>query len=241
MGWLITLGVITLLAILPLGVSARYDASGGVLLLLFGPLKWQLLPGKKDKGKNKSKGEPEQQTDHTKKKKNKVSRKTPQKKGEPAEKTPESANPDSAEKPAETKEADANQKNEEKGGSWTDFLPLVQVVLDLLNDFRRKLRVNRLDLKLVMAGDDPYDLAVNYGRAWAALGNLITQLEKVFVIQKRNLDVACDFTATGTLVTARLDLTITLGRALAIVVVYGIRSLREYLKIRNKRKGGASK
>ena len=34
------------------------------------------------------------------------------------------------------------------GGSWTDFLPLVRVGLDLLNDFRRKLRVNELKLHL---------------------------------------------------------------------------------------------
>ena len=126
-----------------------------------------------------------------------------------------------------------------KGGSWTDFLPLVQVALDFLGSFRRKLRINQLELKLTMAGDDPCDLAVNYGRAWAAVGNLMPQLERLFVIKKRNIEVACDFTASQTLVKFRSEATITLGRLVSLVVVYGIRVFREFWKIKTKRKGGA--
>ena len=98
-----------------------------------------------------------------------------------------------------------------------------------------------LELKLIMAADDPCDLAVNYGRAWIAVGNLMPRLERVFVIKKRNIEVECDFEAGRSRVIARLDLTITLGRVLATVVVYGIKALIEFLKIKNKRKGGASK
>ena len=131
------------------------------------------------------------------------------------------------------------KSKEKKGGSFTDFLPLVDLALEFLGKFRRKLRVNRLELKLVMAGDDPCDLAVNYGKAWAALGNLMPQLERLFVIKKRNLEVECDFTAEKTLIFARLDLTITIGRILSLGVVYGIRIIRQYLKIMKTRKGGA--
>ena len=42
-----------------------------------------------------------------------------------------------------------------QGGSWKKFLPLVQLGLHFLGDFRRKLRVNRLVLRLTLAGDDP--------------------------------------------------------------------------------------
>ena len=127
-----------------------------------------------------------------------------------------------------------------QGGSWTDFLPLVQVALGFLGSFRRKLRVNRLDLKLTMAGDDPCDLAVNYGRAWAAVGNLMPQLERLFVIKERNIEVACDFTASQTLVEFRMQVTITLGRLVSLAVVYGVRVLRQFWKIKTKRKGGAA-
>lgn len=142
---------------------------------------------------------------------------------------------------AEKKKPASNEKSAKKktgGGSWKDFLPLVQVGLDFLGDFRRKLRVDRLEMKLILAGDDPCDLAVNYGKAWAALGNLMPQLERLFVIRKRDVEVECDFTASKTLITARLDLTITLGRLLALVVRYGIRALKEFKILKTKRKGG---
>ena len=125
------------------------------------------------------------------------------------------------------------------GGSWTDFLPLVQVALDLLNDFRRKLRVNELKLHLTMAGDDPCDLAVNYGRMNASLAALIAQLERFLVIKKRDVHIDCDFAASETVILARLDLTITVGRILSIAAVYGVRGLKTFLNIKKQREGGA--
>lgn len=132
----------------------------------------------------------------------------------------------------------AGEKKQEKGGSITDFLPLLQIVFDFLGEFRRKLRVDRLELKLILAGGDPCNLAINYGKAWAAVGNLMPQLERFFVIKKRDVNVECDFVGSQTLIIARLELTITIGRILSMAVRYGIRALREYLKIINKRKGG---
>ena len=42
-------------------------------------------------------------------------------------------------------------------------------------------------LKVVLAGGDPCDLSLNYGRAWIALGNIMPHLERYFVIKKRTL------------------------------------------------------
>lgn len=136
-----------------------------------------------------------------------------------------------------TKKAGPKPKEEKKkGGSFKDFLPIVNTIFDFLGDFRRKLCVNRLEMKLVMAGDDPCDLAINYGKAWTALGNLMPLLEQAFVIRKRDLEVECDFSSVQTRIAARIDLTITVGRLLTIVVYYGIKILYQFLKIR---KGGA--
>ena len=51
MGWLIALGIIVLLAILPLGVSACYNADGLLVRLILGPVRLQLVPGKKKANK----------------------------------------------------------------------------------------------------------------------------------------------------------------------------------------------
>ena len=229
MGWLIALGIIVLLAVLPLGVSVRYDAAGALVRLIIGPVKITLFPRpKKDRKPKKNK--------KTETKEPSAKEGAPQEK--PAGEQPAKAEP-AAGKPAQPEKAAKPKK--QSGGPITDFLPLVKILLEMLGAFRRRLRLNVLELKLVMAADDPCDLAVNYGRAWAAVGNLMPQLEKVFVIKKRNIDVECDFEADRTLVSARLDLTITLGRILTTVVVYGIRLLVKFLSINKKRKGGASK
>ena len=47
MGWLIALGILILLAILPLGVSVRYDSEGPVVRLILGFIRITLIPGKK--------------------------------------------------------------------------------------------------------------------------------------------------------------------------------------------------
>lgn len=139
------------------------------------------------------------------------------------------------EKPKAKKEKTAEPKKD-KGGSLKDFLPFVRLAVDLLQTFRRKLRINRLDLQLIMAGDDPCDLALNYGRAWSAVGNVIAMLERVFVIKERDVEVECDFTSDTTRVTADVALTITLGRILGIAVIFGFRALKEFIKFKKKRK-----
>ena len=213
MGWLIALGILIMLAILPLGVSARYDGDGPVMKIIAGPIWLQVFPARnKIDSEKKEKTKPEGKTQKNEK----------QEKTTPVIK-------------------DHKESTEEKkGGSILDFLPLVRVVLDLLGEFSRKLRVDRLELDLILAGEDPCDLAVNYGRAWTALGNLWPLLEQIFVIKKRNVQIQCDFEADATTVAARLDLTITLGRLLYLVVRYGVRALIQYLNIMKSRKGGAS-
>lgn len=209
MGWLIAFAVIFLLAILPLGASVKYNADGPLVKVIAGPVRFTVFPMKKKEKKPKK---------EKKQKKEKVPEQMPA---------------------ADTKADTQKEEKKEQGGSVLDFLPLVKVGLNFLGDFRRKLRLNRLELKLIMAGDDPCDLATNYGKAWAALGNLFPLLERAFVIKKRDIEVECDFTASEMLIIARLDITITLGRIIALAVVYGIRALREYLKIMKLRKGGA--
>lgn len=147
-------------------------------------------------------------------------------------------------KPKEKKEPDEVLKpatgKDKKGGSLSDFLPLVDVVLEFLKDFHRCLRVRYLEMKLVLAGGDPSSLAINYGRAWAALGNLLPIVEQLITIQKRDLDISCDFVEKETRIYVRADLTLRLASLLRILLWRGLRILFKYHEITNKRKGGAN-
>ena len=215
MGWLITIGILVLLAVLPLGVSVHYGGEGVQVKIIAGPLRLQVVPSR-----NKSDKEEKNQSENKQEKKN-----------------PKGSKPS---KTASAKVDEGKPADKKKGGSILDFLPLVKVGLDFLAEFfGKKLHVNCLELKLTLAGGDPCDLALNYGRAWEALGNLWPRLERMMVIQKRDINIQCDFEGDKTLIYTRLDISITLGRLLGIAVRYGWRALVTFLKIRKKRKGGA--
>ena len=215
MGWWITLGVVTLLAILPLGVRVCYDSAGPLVKVVLGPVKIKVYPRPKktEKPKKETKKQPE------------------------AAPAPEEAHLPKPPQPPASK----TPPKKEKGGSLKDFLPFVKLGLDFLGDFRRKLRVRQLYLRLILAGDDPCDLAVNYGKTWTAVGNLLPALERWFVIKKRDVEVECDFTASETKVIARLEITMTLGRLLSLAAVYAVRGIKEFIVFRKLRKGGAAK
>lgn len=217
MGWVVTLGILILLGIIPLGVSVVYNEDGPLVRIIAGPLKIKVFPLPKKENQSK------------------IVKKTKAK----AKETTQASETKRKKQPATNQQTTQQPQKKKSGGPITDFLPLVKVVLKFLDGFRRKLRVNVLELKLIMAADDPCDLAVNYGRAWAAVGNLMPQLERVFVIKNRNIEVECDFTANQTRVLAKLGLTITLGRILGLLFVLIGRAIVELIKIVMKRKGGA--
>lgn len=205
MGWLIFLAILIGLGCVPLGVRLRYDEDGPLAAVLLGRLPIVLYP---------LPGWLKKLTSREKK---------------DGEKKPKKEKP-KKEKPPKDTVGEGPQ-----GGSWKKFLPLVRLGLHFLGDFRRKLRVNRLVLRLTLAGDDPCDLAVNYGRAWAAVGNLLAAMQRAFVLQKRDVEVQCDFLGEETKVVFAMDLTITLGRILGLLVKYGIRAVAILLKMKNQK------
>lgn len=139
-----------------------------------------------------------------------------------------------------TKKKANGKTNEKNGGNLTDFLPLLEVALELVAELRRRLVVKYLEFKLVMTADDPCDLSINYGRAWAAVGNILPVLERFFVLRKRDIDISCDYMSDNSSVYASVILSISLGRLLLITLMHGSRALKIYTNIINKRKGGAN-
>ena len=141
-------------------------------------------------------------------------------------------------KPEKAPEKAASQEKKpntilSRGGDVAEILQLLDIVLDTLGDLRRKLRVNELTLYVRIGGsDDPAKAAMGYGRAWAAIGAITPSLERLFVIKKRDIQPALDYTISNTQVDAHLVTTITIGRSLALALRAGIR----FLKILNERK-----
>ena len=126
-----------------------------------------------------------------------------------------------------------------KGGRFADFLPIARTLYAFIAEFRRRLLVKRLELKLILAGDDPADLAINYGRASAAVGNVIPRLDRFLRIRKRSVEIECDFAAEETVVYARIDATLTLVRAVHLLSKHGVKLIKQLMELKKLRKGGA--
>lgn len=207
MGWIIACAVLLALFLLPLGCRVRYDGGGLTVRVIAGPVRFQVYPFRK--------------------------KDTPKKADQPEKTEKKSARKYST----ETQKEEKQTPEPETGGSLKKFLPLVRLALEALGELRRKIRLNNLTVHLTLACDDPCDLAVNYGRAWAAVGNLMPNLERLFVIKKRDIQIGCDFTASEIKIFAEGDVTITFGRVLSLALRYGVRALKEFFKL--KQKGGA--
>lgn len=227
MVWWILLGVLIFLLLLPLGVRILYDASGFRVQVTAGFLRFTIFPMKK-KAPKKEKANQEKPVEDAPKPATAAQQKTaaPEKK----EQTPL---PEAPKPPAPEKES---------GGSIMDFLPLVELVLKFLGEFfHRTLHIDVLYLKLTLAGNDPADLAISYGKAWAALGNLWPYIDRMLTIKKRDIQIQCDFEATEPLVNARVDISLTLGRLLGLILSYGVRMLIKFVRIlwQRKQKAGS--
>ena len=155
----------------------------------------------------------------------------PQKpKKKPQKRKPQQKQPKKTPAKVEPKE---KKPNPLLSGGVDGLMQLLDLAFDTLGDLRRKLRVNELTLHVLIGGaEDPAKAAMGYGRAWAAIGAITPSLERLFVIKKRDIRPALDYTISNTQVDAHLVTTITIGRSLALALRAGIR----FLKILNERK-----
>ena len=204
---LIILGILVLLALIPLGAHVRYDADGPYVALVVGPIRIRLIPKKPKKPK----------------------------------KPKEAKKKDKKEKKKKPKEPRKKEK-QPIGGLLRDFMPFVRLGLDLIKCFFRKLRIRILTLHLGFPGaDDPAGAAINYGRAWSAIGAIMQPIRSATRIKKENVSCSCDFTSGDMRVFAELKAVFLLGDLVVMAVRYGFRALRLYFKMKKKQKTNSHK
>ena len=142
-------------------------------------------------------------------------------------------------KPKKPKEPEPAEKKEKQpvGGLIRDFMPFVRLGLDLLGCFFRKLRVPVLTLHIGFGGaGDPAGAAINYGRAWSAIGAIMQPIRAKTRIRKENVSCSCDFTQGDMRVFAECKAVFLLGDLVAMAVRYGLRALRLYLRMKKNKK-----
>lgn len=110
---------------------------------------------------------------------------------------------------------------------WKDYLA---IVFELLNGLRRKLVLRELTFLAYFGGEEPDDRALNYGRAWAAIGGVMPMLEQAFTIRKRDVRAVYDETAQQVRLYLSLHISIFLGQLIHLA----FQALRRFLVIQKK-------
>lgn len=148
---------------------------------------------------------------------------------------------DKEEKEAKDKGKSATGKKKtakSQGGKLSDFIPIAKAVYNFLNYLRKRLVVTNFSFTLTLAGSDPCDLGVLYGRTWAAISGFQPHLNRFLNIRKQKIDVQCDYTAEHTSVACYVDTSISAIRLLWLFIRHGKKVIDEYNNLKNQRKGG---
>lgn len=144
-------------------------------------------------------------------------------------------------KPAEKKKEKKQQAGSPAGGKYETFISYVRFVAEILTDFRKKLVIKELKLRLTLSSDDPYNLALGYGAAWTAASNLTALLQQLFTVKKHDVSVDHDFLGDQLRIIAKLHISITLGRLSLLGVKHLIRYFTKIKKLSTNTKDGAKK
>ena len=145
------------------------------------------------------------------------------------------------EKITDTKKKDQQGAKPTPGGAYETFISYVRFVAEILSDFKKKLVIKELELKLTLASEDPFNLALGYGAAWTAASNLTALMERAFTVKKQNVAVNHDFLGNQLRLLARLHISIPLRHLGLLGIKHLIRYFTKVKKISTTKKDGATK
>ena len=207
-GWII-LGVILLLIVLlclaPVGVYIRYDAEL-LLRLRIGPISMTILPKKEKPSKTVKKD----------------------RKGKAAQsETAEGASESDAPSEKKTKFPKPN-----KAQIIYSLRTLPGILKKALSRTRRAILISPLYVKVVFAGDDPADIAENYGKAQALVSALFPELKKLVRIKKARIALSANYENEQMELYAEAGLRLRFGTILIIAFSAAFSMLRWFLGYR---------
>jgi len=146
--------------------------------------------------------------------------KTEKKKPKKEKKTPEKT----GENPAKPKRA------------VKDTVSIAKQVLPLIGEaaghFRRKIRIDYINLHIIWGAEDPASAAKGYGAGNAAMGILWPVIEHNFNVKEHDLRVDVDFERSKPEIVAKAQITITIGQCFGLGLRFGIKALKIFLGIR---------
>ena len=136
-------------------------------------------------------------------------------------------------KPASEKEEEPEK--EKKQGVIKFDMELLQMGLDAARNFKNKLKIDVLIIRVVAAAQDPFNAVMMFGGISAAFGNLVPMLENNFNCKERELLVTLDLNLQAPVIYFKVALTIRIYQIFALGLSFGVKFFKYYRKLRNRK------
>jgi hypothetical protein len=104
-----------------------------------------------------------------------------------------------------------------------EFLPLAA---EPAGRFKRKVRIDQLELELTAAASNPAAAAMAFGGANAALCMMLPLLENHFNVRQRSIRTAVDFEGSRPVIYLKAAFSLTIGQGVVLAVRLGFQALR---------------
>lgn len=112
------------------------------------------------------------------------------------------------------------------------FMPLVGEAAGRL---KRKIRIDRIHLRVIWGASDPADAAKGYGAGNVAMGILWPIVEHNFKVKEYDLSVDVDYEREKPELVGDAQISITIGQVITLVLILGVKALKIYLGIRREK------
>lgn len=106
------------------------------------------------------------------------------------------------------------------------YFPLVKASMELIPDVMHQIVIDELKVYVTLSDDDPADLALHYGQAWAAIGWLVGCITNLFRLRRQDVRPIIDQKSENFSLQASVKVRVSLWRACWV----GIRFLKRYLQ-----------
>jgi len=138
------------------------------------------------------------------------------------------------------KKAVPTKPKQKKGGAVKLVLDLLPAILKTAGEFRRKLRVDKLEMRLTVCAADPADAAMRYGQANALLGSLWQPVTRAFHVKDGHAHVGVDFEGTECLIYILASPSLTIAQTLRLMLGIAFRALGILIRTRTGRAARAN-
>jgi hypothetical protein len=128
------------------------------------------------------------------------------------------------------------EETESRGAALDLFWEILDMFLEVGSRFKRKLRIDFIQLHLIWGAADPSDAAIGYGRAQGVLHTILPLLEVNFKVKETAATIDIDYTLEKPTINVKVACSLTLMQAIALGAYAGRKALKGYLRHRRNHK-----